>query len=281
MYWRDQTWIGFDLETTGKYPLTAEICEIGAVKWRDGKVVDEFSQLVKPTRPMGEEVIKIHNITNEMVEDAPSIDQIIGGFREFIGEDLLVAHHAPFDMGFLSVEFEKYDLGLPKRPVVCSSLFSRNNLSGVENYRLQTLVSHFSLEGGQAHRATDDARACLEVMLLLLEQNKNSDQLDVDQIYKLQGRKLNWFEYSIAYLRQFEATMAIVDSFEQEKSLDMVYKGGSRPGKTRTVFPEGLVRNPNGDFLVAKDKLEDEQPKRFYLSRIQEASVGSQDNPKH
>ena len=273
MFWKDATWVGFDLETSGKCPLTAEICEIGAVKWKHGQIVDRFSTLVKPRHQMSSEVIAIHNITNEMVADAPPIESVIQQTHDFFRDSVLVAHHAPFDMGFLAVEFEKKGLVLPKTPVVCSSLFARNNLSGVENYRLQTLVEHFGIDGGQAHRATDDAEACLTVFLKMLEQHKNSGSLNVKDIYKLQGRKLQWYEYSIDYLRQFEATLAIVESIEKGKPLNMVYKGGSRPGVLRTVIPEGLVRNPNGDFLVARDDPQAEQPKRFYLSRIKEASV--------
>ncbi|MEZ4872483.1 MAG: 3'-5' exonuclease [Bdellovibrionales bacterium] len=242
----------------------------------NGEFTERFNALIKPTQPMDQFVIDIHNITNEMVADAPPISEVIGEFHEFIQDGTLVAHHAPFDMGFLAYEFEKVGLGLPKKPVVCSSLYSRFNLSGVENFRLQTLVKHFNIDGGQAHRATDDAEACLKVLLMQLESHKNSEELTVPEIMKLQGRKLSWFEYSIEHLRQFETTAAIVEALEMQLPLAIIYKGGSRPGQMRTILAEGIVRNPNGDYLVAKDFGDEEgQSKRFYLSRIKEASVNT------
>ena len=104
-FWPEATFIAIDLETTGKYPLDAEICEMAAVKWQGGRVVEEFQTLVKPTQRTSEEVIRIHNITNEMVENAPRIEEKIGEFHRFISSGYVLAHHAPFDLGFLAIEF--------------------------------------------------------------------------------------------------------------------------------------------------------------------------------
>ena len=105
--WTDYTYVAFDTETSGKFPLVAEIVEIAAVKWRQGKIIDTYQTLVKPDRLMGEAVIKIHHITNEMVANAPRIHEVIDGFDQFIKESILIAHHAAFDLGFLTIEFEK------------------------------------------------------------------------------------------------------------------------------------------------------------------------------
>ena len=84
--WYDATWVAIDLETTGKYPLDAEICEMAAVKWRGGQIVDTFHSLIKPVHRMSDEVIAIHNITNEMVEGAPSLSEKLSEFRQFIDD---------------------------------------------------------------------------------------------------------------------------------------------------------------------------------------------------
>ena len=81
--WKQTTIIAMDTETTGKYPLESELCEIAAVKWRGGRIVDEYKTLIKPTYLMSDQVIAIHNITNEMVAKAPSIGEVIGGFLQF------------------------------------------------------------------------------------------------------------------------------------------------------------------------------------------------------
>src|SRR5688572_10437354 len=105
--WKEYTYVGFDTETSGKFPLVAEIVEVAAAKWRDGKVIDTYQSLVKPQKLMGEAVIRIHHITNEMVESAPNIVQVLPQFDEFIKDSILVAHHAAFDIGFMTLEYEK------------------------------------------------------------------------------------------------------------------------------------------------------------------------------
>ena len=95
--------VAFDTETSGAYPLESEIIELGAVKWVNGKIIDRFQVLLKPRKLLEESNIRIHGITNEMVADAPSMSAHIKPFCEFINDTVLLAHHAPFDLGFLTV----------------------------------------------------------------------------------------------------------------------------------------------------------------------------------
>lgn len=269
--WGDLTYVGFDIETTGKYPLAAEVCEIGAVKWCRGEVIDRFQTLVKPTQKMGKEVIEIHRITNEMVENAPLVEEVIEAFHDFIQKSILIAHHAPFDLGFLSVEIEKKNLQLPTDPVICSSLLSRNMIPESPNHRLQTLIGFMDLERGQAHRAYDDANACLHLALKCME--RMGEQKSLEEVLKRQGGALHWQRFSVAELCEGKSiAVIIVESLQQKKELDIVYRGGSRPGRTRRVYPQGLVRNLNGDFLVASEQ-GDLIPKRYFLEKISEAET--------
>src|SRR5690349_19013670 len=89
--WFEATFIAIDLETTGKYPLDAEICEMAAVKWRGGEIVDTFQTLVRPQMLMSSEVIKIHNITNEMVQTAPALTEVLNQFHSFINDGFVIA----------------------------------------------------------------------------------------------------------------------------------------------------------------------------------------------
>ena len=82
--WSESILVALDIETTGAYPLTSEICEIAAVKWQNGKVITEFETLVRPTRPMSEFIMGIHGITNQMVASAPKISDKILEFHTFI-----------------------------------------------------------------------------------------------------------------------------------------------------------------------------------------------------
>lgn len=268
--WRDATFVAFDLETTGKYPLESEVCEVAAVKHQGGKIVDEFQSLVKPSAPMGAFVISIHNITNEMVANAPPISEVAPKFRQFLGDAVPVAHHAPFDLGFMAWEFEKLALELPPANALCTALISRRALPASPNHRLQTLVKHLGIPAGQAHRALDDAKACMAVALKCFE--KIGPEAKLDDIYKFQGSELKWSDYSINSLSEKGSMLNLVSAIKQRARVELVYLGGSRPGQPRELNPIGIVRNPNGDFLVASEPGE-EQTKRFFLSQITSVKI--------
>jgi DNA polymerase-3 subunit epsilon len=263
--WREQTIVGFDTETTGKYPLTSEICEIAAVKWQGGKVVDTFHTLIKPSKPMGSEVIAIHGITNEMVEDAPRINEKIGEFYQFIQGAIVLAHHAPFDLGFVSIEFEKAGLSLPDEPALCSSLLSRKLFPESHNHRLQTLIKFFALEQGQAHRALDDARACLEVGLRCLE--KTGVDANLERAFVEQGGALQWQRFSMRELEREAKNKILIEASLEQQIVEMVYGAGSNPGEKRRVHPMGLVRSLDGDFVVAYCE-RDQRSKRYFLDKV-------------
>lgn len=268
--WAQATFVAIDLETTGKYPLEAEICEVAAVKWQSGKVVDEYQSLVKPIQKMSEEVIAIHHITNEMVVAAPSIQTVLPQFMKFIDGAVVLAHHAPFDMGFLVWELENLLMNLPDLNALCTAIISRKALPTSPNHRLQTLIQFLGLPQGQAHRALDDAHACLQVALRCFE--KIGPDLRLEDLYKYQGNEIKWIDYSINALSEKEALLNVVSAIRQKRMVELIYEGGSRPGQWRKLLPLGIVRNPNGDFLVAREPAE-QQTKRFFVERIQSARV--------
>lgn len=272
--WQDATFIALDLETTGKYPLDAEICEMAAVKWRGGKIIDEFQTLVKPTLRMSDEVIAIHHITNEMVENSPVLADKLADFHAFLQDGFLIAHHAPFDLGFLAWEFEKARLLLPERPVFCTSLLSRHINANVSNHRLATLAQHFKIDAGAAHRALDDARTCLYVAMKYFEQM--GPEAKISDILGIQTVPLPWARFSIETLMERDHLRTLVRALRDKREAFITYEAGSRPGQSRKVFPLGLVRNPEADFLVATEgnKEGDEiKPKRYFLDKISAAHM--------
>lgn len=288
--WREQTFVSFDTETTGRYPLTAEICELAGVKWRDGKEVGTFSTLLKPSKPMTIDNIQIHGISNQMVENAPLIKDKIAEFHEFVQGSVLIAHHAPFDLGFVAVEFEKAGLKLPDLPIICSSLLARKSITGTADHRLQTLVQHFKLDAGQAHRALDDARACLHVALkcfYLLEDELNgvgqAEQMSFDvaqvralslqDIFARQGGALSWERFSMHAIKSSPVGQALIDATLSQSNFEMTYNGGSNPGAARLVRSDGVVRSLDGDFIAAfeldhRGQPYDRRSKRFYIDKI-------------
>ncbi|MCB0386430.1 MAG: exonuclease, partial [Bdellovibrionales bacterium] len=203
------------------------------------------------------------------------IGEKIGEFHEFLGDAVPVAHHAPFDLGFLSIEFESRRLPLPPTSVLCTSLLSRAVIPESPNHRLQTLVNFLGIEGGQAHRALDDAIACLALMFKCLE--RIGKDKTVAEVLAAQGPELNWRDYSLQNLNANRVMAEIIQALRNRQPVEIVYSGGSRPGEARTVMPLGIVRNPNGDFLVAREERGgahrslEEVPKRYFLEKIKKA----------
>lgn len=263
--WKDLTFIGFDTETSGKYPLTAELCEIAAVKWRAGEIIGTFESLIKPNQVMSDEVIAIHHITNEMVADAPFVDEVIPKFHHFIQDAILIAHHAPFDLGFVGWEFDRLNLERPQLPVVCSSLLSRKVFPESGNHRLQTLIQFFNFEKGAAHRALDDTKACLQVGLKCFER---LGDVDLETILQAQGGALTWERFSIRDRARGKPEIErLVKACLHREPVLMSYSGGSSPGKPRKILPEGLVPSLDGDFLAAYC-YKDMKVKRFFVDQI-------------
>lgn len=262
--WTKYPVVAFDTETSGAYALESEIIELGAVKWFQGKIVDKFQVLLKPSKPLTEDNIRIHGITNEMLKDATLMSNQIESFCKFIDGCILMAHHAPFDLGFLTIALEQNNQSYPKTLNLCTSLLSRALLS-TTNHKLQTLIKELDLVGGAAHRAYDDAYACFQVF------QKCADKIRPDQslrrLLSIQGKNLSWENYSV-FKSKDRKLEYLAQSCQQEKAVSIFYLSGQTKGKARKITPKGIVRNPDGDYVNAYCHI-DNQRKRFYIDKIE------------
>ncbi len=165
----DTTFVVVDLETSGGSPAMAGITEIGAVKVRGGEVIGEFQTLINPGEDIPAFITVLTGITNAMVIKAPSIQESFPALLEFFGspaETVLVAHNAPFDMGFLKAAAKNNDYLWPNYPVVDTARLARQVLTKdeVPNCKLATLAIFFDAQTSPTHRALDDARATVDVL---------------------------------------------------------------------------------------------------------------------
>ena len=159
-----------DLETSGAAPSTgAAITEIGAVKVRSGEIIGEFQTFVNPQHGLSDFITSLTGITDEMLADAPKIKSVLPDFFEFLGSDketVLVAHNAPFDLGFLKAAAKKHKCAWPDYPVIDTVRIARSVLERdeVANCKLSTLATFFGATTSPTHRALDDARATVDVL---------------------------------------------------------------------------------------------------------------------
>jgi len=266
---KDLTLVAFDLETSGSYPLDSEICEIAAIKWKDGKIIDEFKTLIKPQKRMSEFIIGIHGITNEMVQDSPRIEDKIQEFYDFIHGCAVVAHHSPFDMGFLSIEFEKKGFVAPSTPALCTSLLARRVFPESINHKLQTLIGYLNIPKNQAHRAYDDTVQCLNVALKIFE-NVGWDKTLKD-LYDIQGTLRTVQNFYMSELKKNPTFKNLIDGVQKNQQVRIIYKAG-HIRKDERVTVHAVVRSPDGDFIFAHTE-NDPKIKRFYLSKLLESEM--------
>ncbi|MBL5768514.1 PolC-type DNA polymerase III [Heyndrickxia sporothermodurans] len=165
----EDTFVVFDVETTGLSAVYDTIIELAAVKIHNGEIIDRFESFANPHHRLSNTTIELTGITDEMVESAPDVDIVLRKFSEWAKDDILVAHNASFDMGFLNVGYQK--IGLPKatNPVIDTLEVARLLYPEFKNHRLNTLAKKFDIELTQHHRAIYDAEATGYILLKLLK----------------------------------------------------------------------------------------------------------------
>ncbi|WP_159449635.1 DEDD exonuclease domain-containing protein [Demequina sp. NBRC 110057] len=165
------TFVVVDLETTGASPADCGITEIGAVKTRGGEVIGEFQTLVDPGSPIPPMIVALTGITDAMVVAAPRIEQVLPAFLEFLGDAVLVAHNARFDVGFLRAACRAHGYRWPGPEVVDTLTLARRVVTKEEapNRKLGTLARVFGTRVTPNHRALEDARATGEILHGMLE----------------------------------------------------------------------------------------------------------------
>ncbi len=188
------TFVVLDLETSGAAPSTgAGITEIGAVKVRGGEVLGEFQSFVNPGVPISPFITQLTGIDDAMLANAPTIREIYPTFIEFLGdekENVLVAHNAPFDIGFLKAAATFLEYSWPNHHVCDTARLARYVLTkdDVINCKLSTLAQYFSATTSPTHRALDDARATVDVLHGIIERLGGFDITTLTQLKKVKKR---------------------------------------------------------------------------------------------
>ncbi len=162
------TFVVFDLETTGFSPSKNQIIEIGAVKVVNGSITERFSTFVNPKVPIPFEIEQLTSINDDMVLDAPTIDEILPKFMEFCQDAVMVAHNADFDMSFIKHNCSALGLKCEKT-VLDTVALSRVLLPALNRFKLDTVAKALNVSLAHHHRAVDDAACTAEIFVKLVE----------------------------------------------------------------------------------------------------------------
>ena len=191
----DVPFVVFDLETSGAAPSTgAAVTEIGAVKVLGGEIIGEFQSFVNPGHYLSDFITSLTGITDEMLMGAPSIDQILPTFLDFIGshnETVLVAHNSPFDMSFMKAAASTHSFEWPDYAVIDTARIARYVLDGdeVPNCKLSTLAPFFGSPTLPSHRALDDARATVDVLHGIFERLGTHDVTTLEDLISFKRKR--------------------------------------------------------------------------------------------
>ena len=177
----DTTYCVLDLETTGFSFRTEKITEVGIMKIKNGEILDEFSCFVNPEKPIPERVVEVTNITDDMVKDAETIDKVMPKILEFVGDSVLVAHNADFDIGFLKYNAKQLGLTLDNTYIDTLRL-SKDLFPDFKKYKLGLIAEKLGIKVEVAHRALDDVDTTVKVFNIMLGMLKEKGAKTVDDI---------------------------------------------------------------------------------------------------
>ena len=177
----DTTYCVLDLETTGFSAKTEKITEVGIMKVQNGEVIDEFSCFVNPEKHIPQRVTEVTNITDDMVKDAKTIDQVFPEILEFIKGSILVAHNAPFDMGFLKQNAKVLGYEFDYTYLDTLSL-AKDLFPDYKKYKLGKIAENLGIKVEVAHRALDDVDTTVKVFKVMLDMLKERGAKTIDDI---------------------------------------------------------------------------------------------------
>ena len=240
----DGTFVVFDIETTGFSPVTNRIIEIGAVKVDKGQIVDRFSVFVNPQVPIPFEIEKLTGINDSMVMEAETIERVLPQFLDFVGDAVLVAHNANFDVSFIKENAKRQQIPVDFTYVDTVGI-ARMLLTGQSKYTLDAVAKTLKISLENHHRAVDDAECTAEIFMKFIE------MLAKEEVYTLEAmnemgkssvdavRKLHSFH--IIILAKNQTGRINLYKLVSESHLTYFYKRPLIPKSLIMKYREGLI----------------------------------------
>lgn len=251
----DATYIVFDVETTGLSAERDRLIEIAAVKIKNGVEIDTFESYINPQRKISELITNITSITNEDVENAPLEEEIMNKFYNWIDEDdILVAHNAKFDLGFIDTSFERLGLKNKNNASIDTLFISRAVNEDLKKHGLGNLAKFYKIRLVQHHRAIYDTKATSEIFVKMLEQLEQLGAVyhkDIDSIINLDlaHKRSRAFPCSILV----KNSQGLKDLFRLVSYSCTKYLSGGKP-----TIPRSLLEQYRENLLIGSGNQENE-----------------------
>ncbi|ABY94868.1 MULTISPECIES: PolC-type DNA polymerase III [Thermoanaerobacter] len=257
----------FDIETTGLSNINDEIIEIGAVKIKEGKIIDTFETFVNPKIPISSFITKLTGIDESMVKDAPSIEEILPKFLEFASNSVLVAHNANFDVSFIKSKAKKFNLNV-NNAVLDTLELSRHLYKDLKNYKLDTLADHLQVKLEHHHRAVDDAMATAEIFIKTIDRLK---ELGVEKVKDINAI-LKESEVDIRKLPVYHVTILVKDQKGLRNLYEIISKSNLEYFHRTPRIPKSLLISRR-EGLIIGSACEQGEVFRAIVSNLEEKKL--------
>jgi DNA polymerase-3 subunit alpha (Gram-positive type) len=239
----DDTYVVFDIETTGFSSINDKIIEIGAIKIKDGKIIGRFSEFVNPQIPIPGRIVDLTSITDSMVSGADPIEKILPEFIDFIGDSVVVAHNAGFDTGFIKKNCRDMDMEF-KNPIVDTVLLSRFLFPELKKFKLNVVAKHLGISLENHHRAVDDARATADILLRCFKILKDRNILNLGKINSEFLKNIDIKKeptYHLIILVKNQIGLKNLYKLVSFSNLDYFFKRPRMPKSLIMKYKEGLI----------------------------------------
>ena len=239
----DTEYCVLDIETTGIPYRSEMITEIGALKIKNGQIIDEFECFVNPEKPIPYEVVQVTHITDDMVKDAKKIKDVLPEFIKFCGDDVLVAHNANFDIGFLRYQANKLGLKFENTYIDTLSL-AKDIFPEFTKYKLGIIATNLGIRVDVAHRALDDVKTLVKVFNIIVDRLKEKGVKKLNDIDALSCKNMNLKKlptYHAIILAKDYVGLKNLYKLVSFSHLDYFYKKPKIPKSIYKKYSEGLI----------------------------------------
>ena len=240
----------FDVETTGLSNRTCKLIEIGAVKIKNGEVIDKMDIFVDPEMQIPPEIVKLTHITDEMVAGAPKEREALRAFLDFAGDDMLIAHNANFDIGFIRAAAERQDFEFNNTYLDTLGL-SRYLNPDLKNHKLDTLVDLYKLGEFNHHRASDDSEVLAHIFFKMLEGLKREGITNFERSIEAMGADVDPIKLKARHIIIFAKNNEGLKNLYKLVSMSYLdYYGGFGRAKKVPRMPKSVIEQHRDGLII-------------------------------
>ena len=243
-YGLDEEFVVFDVETTGLIPGKDKITEIGAVKIKEGKIIEKYSSFVNPEISIPNHIIRLTGITNDMVKNAPKIQEVISEFLDFVNGSPIVAHNALFDVGFIRYEANKISVSI-NNPIIDTLELTRAIFTDLKKFKLNIVAKYLGIELKNHHRALDDSNATAMILNKCFEILRDKGVENIEQIDQILSGDLGF-----SRVNTYHAVLLVKDYIGLKNLYKIISKSHLNYFHKRPRVPKRLLTENRDGLLI-------------------------------